>query len=122
MTGLTAVELDSCVAAALTSRLSGTNLTVVCADATRTAPEGDRFWSVVSFSMLHHVAASLRSAAPSPCPPTLTTTCSSTAWSGLAPVTPPARLLHQARRPGPRRLDHRRGRGQRPGLRWALIA
>ena len=58
---LTAVELDSDLAAALASRLAGTNVTVLQADATETGLNGGRFSSVVCFSMLHHVpSASLQ--------------------------------------------------------------
>jgi SAM-dependent methyltransferase len=52
---LTAVELDPGLAAALRARLAGTNVDVVCADATATGlPEG-RFTGAVCFTMLHHV-------------------------------------------------------------------
>ncbi|MGA3217970.1 MAG: class I SAM-dependent methyltransferase [Acidimicrobiales bacterium] len=52
---LTAVELDPALAGALRERLSGTNVTVVNADATGSGLAGERFSSVVCFSMLHHV-------------------------------------------------------------------
>jgi SAM-dependent methyltransferase len=52
---LTAVELDSDLAAALATRLAGTNVTVLQADATETGLDDGRFSSVVCFSMLHHV-------------------------------------------------------------------
>jgi SAM-dependent methyltransferase len=55
VTRLTAVELDPALAGALRERLTGTNVTVVHADATGTGLAGDRFSSVVCFSMLHHV-------------------------------------------------------------------
>ena len=52
---LTAVELDADLAASLTARMAGTNVTVLHADATATGlPEG-RFSAAACFSMLHHV-------------------------------------------------------------------
>lgn len=52
---LTAVELHPDLAASLASRLAGTNVEVICADATRTSlPEG-RFSGAVCLTMLHHV-------------------------------------------------------------------
>jgi SAM-dependent methyltransferase len=52
---LTAVELDEGLAAQLRSRLAGTNVEVVQADATDMPFETDRFTGAVSFTMLHHV-------------------------------------------------------------------
>jgi SAM-dependent methyltransferase len=52
---LTAVELDPGLAADLARRFTGTNVTVLQADATGTGLGGERFSSVVCFSMLHHV-------------------------------------------------------------------
>jgi SAM-dependent methyltransferase len=52
---LTAVELDADLADALRSRLAGTNVEVVTADATNMPFEADRFSGAVSFTMLHHV-------------------------------------------------------------------
>jgi SAM-dependent methyltransferase len=52
---VTAVELDPNLADALRSRLAGTNVEVVTADATDMPFEADRFSGAVSFTMLHHV-------------------------------------------------------------------
>jgi SAM-dependent methyltransferase len=52
---VTAVELDDDLAAALTQRLSGTNVEVVHCDASKTALPSDRFSAATCFSMLHHV-------------------------------------------------------------------
>ena len=52
---LTAIEIDPALAAALESRLRGSNVRVVVGDATA-MPFADRqFSGVVSFTMLHHV-------------------------------------------------------------------
>ena len=52
---LTAIEIDPALAAALESRLCGSNVRVVVGDATA-MPFADRqFSGVVSFTMLHHV-------------------------------------------------------------------
>jgi SAM-dependent methyltransferase len=52
---LTAVELDGEMAATLSSRLAGTNVEVVHADATDLPFEDRRFTGVASFSFLHHM-------------------------------------------------------------------
>ena len=52
---MTAVELDPDLADALRSRLAGTNVEVVTADATDMPFASDRFTGAVSFTMLHHV-------------------------------------------------------------------
>lgn len=52
---LTAVELDTDLAAELARRLAGTNVTVVPADAADLPFDDCRFTAVVSFTMLHHV-------------------------------------------------------------------
>jgi SAM-dependent methyltransferase len=52
---LTAVELDDDLAARLATRLAGTNVDVVHADATTLPLPDDRFSAAVAFTMLHHV-------------------------------------------------------------------
>jgi SAM-dependent methyltransferase len=52
---VTAVELDVHLAGRLAERLAGTNVTVICADATGTDLPSERFSAVVCLSMLHHV-------------------------------------------------------------------
>jgi SAM-dependent methyltransferase len=52
---LTAVEIDRALADALAARLSGTNVEVVCGDATALDLPAGRFTGAVSFNMLHHV-------------------------------------------------------------------
>ena len=52
---LTAVELDPMLAAQLKERMSGTNVTVVEADATALPFPDAHFSSALSFTMLHHV-------------------------------------------------------------------
>lgn len=52
---LTAIEVDPALAEALAQRLSGTNVEVVCADATATGLAGERFTGATCFTMLHHV-------------------------------------------------------------------
>jgi SAM-dependent methyltransferase len=52
---LTAVEVDAALAEALATRMSGTNVEVVHADATHMPFPDDRFSAAVSFMMLHHV-------------------------------------------------------------------
>ena len=52
---VTAVEVDSVLARALEERLAGTNVTVICADASEGELPADRFSAVTCFSMLHHI-------------------------------------------------------------------
>ena len=52
---LTAVEIDTALADALATRLEGSNVTVICADATHLDLPDDRFTGAVSLNMLHHV-------------------------------------------------------------------
>jgi SAM-dependent methyltransferase len=52
---LTAVEIHDELAAALSARLAGSNVTVLHADATRTGLPDDRFSGAVCLTMLHHV-------------------------------------------------------------------
>jgi len=52
---LTAVEVDVSLAEALERRMTGTNVTVVHADATAMPFPDGRFSAAVSFIMLHHV-------------------------------------------------------------------
>ena len=52
---LTAVEIHDELAASLSARLAGTNVSVVHADATRTRLPDDRFSGAVCLTMLHHV-------------------------------------------------------------------
>ncbi|OAI40134.1 methyltransferase type 11 [bacterium SCGC AG-212-C10] len=52
---ITAVELDVDLAAQLTARMAGTNVTVVNADATDMPFDCGRFDTALSFTMLHHV-------------------------------------------------------------------
>jgi SAM-dependent methyltransferase len=54
-TTLTAVEIHPELAASLRERLDGTNVEVICADATATNLPGDRFTGAVCLTMLHHV-------------------------------------------------------------------
>jgi SAM-dependent methyltransferase len=56
MTGrLTAVEVDPDLAAALATRMDGSNVDVVHADATDLPLPAGRFTAALSFTMLHHV-------------------------------------------------------------------
>jgi SAM-dependent methyltransferase len=52
---LTAVEVDGDLAAALRTRLAGTNVEVVHRDATQSGLASDRFTAATCFTMLHHV-------------------------------------------------------------------
>ena len=52
---LTAVEIDRDLADSLANRLAGTNVEVICADATQMPLPSDRFSGAVCLSMLHHV-------------------------------------------------------------------
>ncbi|HXU25504.1 MAG TPA: class I SAM-dependent methyltransferase [Tepidiformaceae bacterium] len=52
---LTAVELDEALATRLATRLAGTNVEVVQADATAMPFEAGRFSAAGSFTMLHHL-------------------------------------------------------------------
>ena len=52
---LTAVEVDDELAAALTTRMAGTNVEVIHGDGTATGLDGDRFSAATAFSMLHHM-------------------------------------------------------------------
>jgi SAM-dependent methyltransferase len=55
VTKLTAVEVDPELAAALDKRLAGSNVEVVCADATALPFNEGRFSAAAMFTMLHHV-------------------------------------------------------------------
>jgi SAM-dependent methyltransferase len=52
---LTALEIDPSLAAPLRERLAGSNVEVICADATTSGLPSDRFSAVTCFSMLHHM-------------------------------------------------------------------
>jgi SAM-dependent methyltransferase len=52
---LIAVEIDPALAETLARRLAGTNVEVICADATTLDLPTDRFTGAGSFNMLHHV-------------------------------------------------------------------
>ena len=52
---LTAGEIDAVLAERLATRLAGTNVEVVLADATNTGLDSTRFSGAGSFNMLHHV-------------------------------------------------------------------
>jgi len=52
---LTAVEIDAALAAALSERMAGTNVTVVEADATAMPFPDAEFSAAFSFTMMHHV-------------------------------------------------------------------
>jgi SAM-dependent methyltransferase len=54
---LIAIEVDPNLAVALKSRLQGTNVEVVCGDATSLDFPDDRFSAAASFHMLHHIAS-----------------------------------------------------------------
>ena len=52
---LTAVEIDESLADPLSRRLAGTNVEVLCADASAAGLAADRFSAATCFSMLHHM-------------------------------------------------------------------
>jgi SAM-dependent methyltransferase len=52
---VTALEVDADLARRLAQRLAGTNVDVICADATDAGLESGRFSAVTCFSMLHHM-------------------------------------------------------------------
>jgi SAM-dependent methyltransferase len=52
---LTAVEIDATLAAPLRDRLAGTNVAVLCADASQAGLPATRFSAATCFSMLHHM-------------------------------------------------------------------
>jgi SAM-dependent methyltransferase len=52
---LTALEIHPDLAASLKERLDGTNVDVICGDATSTSLPNDRFTGAVCLTMLHHV-------------------------------------------------------------------
>ncbi|HEY5025488.1 MAG TPA: class I SAM-dependent methyltransferase [Acidimicrobiales bacterium] len=54
-THLTALEFDPDLAAALAERMAGTNVEVICGDATAMDLPADRFTAAASFHMLHHI-------------------------------------------------------------------
>lgn len=56
---LTAVEIDPQLAAALATRMAGTNVEVVEGDATNLPFPDGRFTAALSFTMLHHVPSPL---------------------------------------------------------------
>jgi SAM-dependent methyltransferase len=55
---LTALELDPALAGPLHERLSGTNVDVICADATNSGLDANRFSAATCFSVLHHMPTS----------------------------------------------------------------
>ena len=55
---ITAVEVDSELAAALSKRLHGTNVDVIHANASQTNLPDDRFTGAICLTMLHHVPTS----------------------------------------------------------------
>jgi SAM-dependent methyltransferase len=52
---LTAIEVDPALAEPLRARLAGTNVDVICADATEVGLDADRYSAATCFSMLHHM-------------------------------------------------------------------
>ena len=54
---VTALELDAELSAALATRLAGTNVEVIHADATESGLASNRFSAATCFSMLHHVSS-----------------------------------------------------------------
>ena len=55
---LTAIEIDPSLAGPLEERLAGSNVEVICVDATASGLDSDRFSAVTCFSMLHHMPSS----------------------------------------------------------------
>src|SRR5437868_1958755 len=53
---LTVVEVDAALAGALAERLEGTNVTVVCDDASKSGLPSERYSAATCFTMLHHMA------------------------------------------------------------------
>jgi SAM-dependent methyltransferase len=54
---LTAVEVDATLAEPLRERLAGTNVDVVCRDATVSGLVSERFSAATCFAMLHHMSS-----------------------------------------------------------------
>ena len=52
---LTALEVDPTLAEPLRARLTGTNVEVLCTDATKSGLDSDRFSAATCFSVLHHL-------------------------------------------------------------------
>jgi SAM-dependent methyltransferase len=52
---LTAIEVDASLAAPLRQRLEGSNVEVICTDATRSGLDSERFSGAACFAMLHHM-------------------------------------------------------------------
>ncbi len=52
---LTAIEVDATLATPLGRRLEGTNVEVICTDATRSGLDAERFSGAACFAMLHHM-------------------------------------------------------------------
>jgi SAM-dependent methyltransferase len=52
---LTAIEVDAGLAAPLGQRMAGTNVDVICADASASGLDPGRFTGAACFTMLHHV-------------------------------------------------------------------
>jgi SAM-dependent methyltransferase len=56
---VTALEVDPDLARRLAERLTGTNVDVICGDATDAGLDAGRFSTVTCFSMLHHMPSSV---------------------------------------------------------------
>src|SRR5215472_8339017 len=52
-----AIEADAELAASLAARLSGSNVTVMHGDATKSGLDSDRFSAVTCFGVIHHMAS-----------------------------------------------------------------
>ena len=52
---LTAIEVDAGLAAPLGERMAGTNVDVICTDATASGLDPGRFTAAACFAMLHHM-------------------------------------------------------------------